>query len=170
MRIYKVSSVRGRLLEFIVVIVLLSVFLVFFSRRYIFNCNPEETTRRVGCLSNFNKIATLLKEKDLQLKVENIPAINDVLAELKLTCPSGRKMHARTSIASYKVVELPTNDIVITEDANNHNTQKMRFTNKPYIRFCLYTPLDDTNDIRLGYWETKEVAIDNIKLFEGDVR
>jgi hypothetical protein len=170
MNIHKSSSVEERLIEFFVVIILLSVLFVFVYRRYILNCNNgPEIARRILCLGNLRKIASLLKERNLQLKTEDIPAIQNTLDELNLTCLSGEKIHSIKTDANYRVLVLSTNGIVIAEDIDNHNTKKMKFTNKPYIRFCLFAPAGEPNDISLGYWPTNEPTFDNIKLFQGDL-
>ena len=137
--------------------VVLLVSMVF--KNYIANNNRIESARRIICGSNLIQIANRLTQENVKLRKENISKIKNILEELSLSCPSGNVVHVQKNLAQYEVLVLPSGDVVVTEHQDNHDTTKMRFINKPYVRLCLYQKQNDPNSLHLGEWKNKTMAI-----------
>ena len=96
------------------------------------------------------------------LVILTILARGYLLDDPNLSCPSGKIIHSDPTLALYKVVVLSSGEIVITEHADNHDTDKMKHTNVPYERYCLYQSRDDGNGIKLGYWIDRSMDFEKI--------
>ena len=160
------SGISYRRLFFIIILSFVG-FCFFYLLLYgghLFNGNLPELVRRLGCQANLSEIAKILQAKQIKLVNQNIELIDSELANLNLLCPSGKKFHDNETKASYKLITTQEGHVVVTEDANNHDTQQMKFTDIPYVRYCLYRKVDDPNSISLGCWEDKNVVFDAIRI------
>lgn len=150
--------------------VLLFFGLVIIFRKHIADNSRLEYCARVACIRNLREIAKALADKNLHLKEENIPAIEAILHELNRQCPSGKSIHSDERLSFYQVVVLPDGHVLITENADNHDTQKMKFMDCPYVRYCLYQSSEDPNEIQLGRWRNAQGAFEEIEAFNSMLR
>ena len=160
----RMRSIMSRMLS-ILIAVLLFFALVIIFRKHIADNSRLEYCARVACIGNLREIAKALADKTLHLKEENIPAIEAILHELNRQCPSGKRIHSDESLSFYQVVVLPDGHVLITENADNHDTDKMKFIDCPYVRYCLYQPSEDANEIQLGRWRNAQGAFEEIESF-----
>ncbi|HUW18983.1 MAG TPA: hypothetical protein VMW16_06745 [Sedimentisphaerales bacterium] len=156
----------SRTLSMLIAVVLFFGLVFILFGKYIVSDNSLEYGRRGCCVINLTKIAKKLTDENLKLKEENIPAIKAVIQELNLHCLSGESIHSDKSASSYQVVVLPGGHVVVTEHPDNHNTDKMKFTDCPYKRYCLYQSTEDANEMQLGRWRNARGGFEEIEAFK----
>ncbi len=119
---------KNRRLLLLIVFTLVSFFLYLFmfttAGGHFFNRNYMEVARRYQCLNSLNMIAAKIDESEIEITKENIQAIQKIVDELNYTCPSGYKVGNDESICGYFVEITSSDNLVITEHKDNHNTEK----------------------------------------------
>ena len=88
-------------------------------------------------MANLNQIGEAIRSRGMILHAPNQASITTVLDELGLACPSGVSVHGDKKAAMYSITTNVEGDLVISENRDNHNTDRMQFTNLPRLTYCL---------------------------------
>ena len=97
---------------------------------HIFSRNYRESAKRFACRSNLKSIAKVLQDKSLDLNATNAAAIQTVIDDLNLVCPSGRDLFDSKKRAFYQLQVMGDGSVVITENEAYHDVRQMWFVNQ----------------------------------------